>query len=138
MEGLKPREPELWFHRMYFSCLPDWIQRWLAEDTSPVREVAKLVEELQRKAPPEATVAAVPTPAADIAAVEQSRPPEKNWSKRKPDDRKSLRTDDGGQGGQGYAKRKPGPWVAMGICKLHYKYGYRATNCWPPCLRAGN
>jgi len=27
MERLKPEEPELWFRWMYFSPLPDWIQR---------------------------------------------------------------------------------------------------------------
>jgi len=56
MEWLKPEEPELWFRWMYFSPLPDWIQRQLAEDTSPVRELAKCIDELQRKAPPAATV----------------------------------------------------------------------------------
>ena len=104
-----------------------------------VRELAKRVDELQRKAPPAASMAAVPAPAAEIAAVGQSRPPKKSWAKRKPEDRKRRRTDDGGQGGQGDAKRKlPGPWVAMGLCKLHYKYWDGANNCWPPCLRAGN
>jgi len=116
MERLKPEEPELWFHWMYFSRLPDWIQRQLAEDTSPVRELAKRVDELQRKAPPAATVAAVPAPAAEIAAVEQSRPPKKSWGKKKADDRKRRRTDDGGQGGQGDAKQKPGPRASIGIC----------------------
>jgi len=62
MERLKPEDPELWFRWMYFSRLPEWIQRQLAEDTSPVRELAKRVDKLQRKAPPAATMAAVPTP----------------------------------------------------------------------------
>jgi len=87
MEQLKPEEPELWFRWMYFSRLPDWIQRQLAEDTSPVRELARRVDELQRKAPPTATVATMPAPAAEIAAVEQSRPPKNSWVKWKPEDR---------------------------------------------------
>jgi hypothetical protein len=62
MERLKPEDPELWFRWQYFSRLLEWIQRQLAEDTSPVRELAKRVDELQRKAPPPATVAAVPAP----------------------------------------------------------------------------
>jgi hypothetical protein len=87
MEQLKPEEPELWFRWMYFYRLPDWIQRQLAEDTSPVRELARRVDELQRKAPPTATVATMPAPAAEIAAVEQSRPPKNSWVKWKPEDR---------------------------------------------------
>ena len=39
---------EPWFRWQYFSCLPNWVQRQLAEDTSPVRELAKRVDELQR------------------------------------------------------------------------------------------
>ena len=73
---------------MYFSRLPEWIQRLLAEDTLPVRELAKRVDELQRKVPPPATVAAVPTPGAEIAAVEQRRPHKKAWSHKKPEGRK--------------------------------------------------
>ena len=60
MEHLKPKEAYLWFCWQYFSRLPDWIQRQLAEDTSPVRELAKRVDKLQRKAP--ASVAMVPPP----------------------------------------------------------------------------
>jgi len=71
MERLKPEDPELWFRWMYFSQLPEWIQRQLVEDTSPVRELAKRVDDLKRKVPLAATVAAVPTPAAEKAAVEQ-------------------------------------------------------------------
>ena len=69
MERFKPEDPVLWFRWMYFSRLPEWIQRQLAEDTLPIRELAKRVDELQWKAPPAATVAAVPTPGAKIAAV---------------------------------------------------------------------
>jgi len=36
MERLKPEDPELWFRWQYFSRLPEWIQRQLAEDTLPV------------------------------------------------------------------------------------------------------
>jgi len=36
MERLKPDDPELWFRWQYFSRLPEWIQRQLGEDTSPV------------------------------------------------------------------------------------------------------
>jgi len=49
MERLRPEDPELWFRWMYFSQLPEWIQRQLAEDTSPVRELAKRVDGLQLK-----------------------------------------------------------------------------------------
>jgi hypothetical protein len=99
MERLKPEDPELWFRWMYFSRLLEWIQRQLAKDTLPVRELAKRVDELQRKAPPAATVAAVPTPAAEIAAVEQRRPHKKAWSHKKPEGRKRRRSEDGDQGG---------------------------------------
>jgi len=98
MERLKPEDPELWFRWMYFSRLLEWIQRQLAEYTSPVRELAKRVDELQRKAPAAATVSAIPTPAAEIVAVEQRRPLKKTWPHKKPDSRKRRRSDDGGQG----------------------------------------
>jgi hypothetical protein len=45
IERLKPEDRELWFQWMYFSRLPEWIQQQLAEDTSPVRELAKKVDE---------------------------------------------------------------------------------------------
>ena len=86
-------------------------------------------------------VAAVPTPslpATLIATVDQSRLPKKIWSKRKPDDCKRRRSGSSGQGSQGDAKRKLGPWVAIGICKYHYKYGDAAISCHAPCLQAGN
>ena len=123
---------------MYFSQLLEWIQRQLAEDTSPVRELAKRVDELQRKAPPAATVAAVPAQAAEIAAVEERRPPKKTWGHKKPGNRKCPRSDDGGQGGQGDTKKKPKPWETMGICWVHHKFGDKAWDCKPPCLLAGN
>ena len=47
MQRLKPDDPELWFRWQYFSRLLEWIQRQLAEDTSPVQELAKRVDELQ-------------------------------------------------------------------------------------------
>jgi len=137
MDRLKPEDPELWYRWMYFSRLPEWIQRQLAEDTSPVRELAKRVDELQRKAPPAATVAAVPTPAAEIAAVEQGRPRKKTWPPKKPDSRKRRRSDDGDKGGQS-AQKKPKPWETMGICRLHHNYGNKARNCEAPCLWVGN
>jgi hypothetical protein len=49
MQRLKPDDPELWFRWQYFSRLLEWIQRQLAEDTSPVQELARRVDELQRK-----------------------------------------------------------------------------------------
>jgi hypothetical protein len=138
MQRLKPDDPELWFRWQYVSRLPEWIQRQLAEDTSPVQELAKRVDELQRKAPPAATVAAVPAPAAEIAAVEQKRPHKSNGSRKDPKDRKRPRSGDGDRGGRGDAKRKPGPWKSIGICYFHYTYGDKAHKCEPPCLVAGN
>jgi len=38
MQRLKPEDPELWFRWQYVSRLPEWIQRQLAEDTSPVQD----------------------------------------------------------------------------------------------------
>ena len=105
MERLKPQDPELWFRWMYFSRLLEWIQRQLAEDTSPVRELAKRVDELQRKAPPAASVAAVPTPGAEIAAVEQRRSHKKTWPHKKPDSRKRRCSDDGDQGSRDGSKK---------------------------------
>jgi len=143
MQRLKPDDPELWFRWQYFSRLPEWIQRQLAEDTSPVQELAKRVDELQRKAPPAATVAAVPAPAADIAAVGEKRTAKKSWHPKKPEDRKRRRSEDGGRGGRGDAKRKPPPpperpWESIGICYFHHTYGDKAQKCVPPCLLAGN
>jgi len=72
LKRLKPEEADLWFCWQYFSCLPDWIQHQLVKDTSPVRELAKRVDELQRKVPASATVAVVLAPAhpaAEIATV---------------------------------------------------------------------
>jgi hypothetical protein len=122
---------------MYFSRLPEWIQRQLAEDTSPVRELAKRVDELQRKVPPPATVAAVPTPGAEIAAVDQGRSHKKTWPHKKPDSRKRRRSDDGDQGGQS-AKKKARPWEALSICRAHHRFGDKAWDYKPPCLWAGN
>jgi hypothetical protein len=42
------------------------------------------VDELQRKAPPTATEVAVPTTMAEVAAMEQKRPPKNTWPHRKP------------------------------------------------------
>jgi len=142
MQRLRPEDPELWFRWQYVSRLPEWIQRQLAEDTSPVQDLAKRVDELQRKAPPAATVAAVPAPVAEIAAVGQKRPAKKEWHPRKPEDRKRPRSGDGGRGGRGDAKRsKPPPaepWKTIGICRFHHTYGDQALKCEPPCLLAGN
>ena len=72
LKRLKPEEADLWSCWQYFSRLPDWIQHQLVEDTSPVRELAKRVDELQRKVPASATVAVVlapAPPAAEIATV---------------------------------------------------------------------
>ena len=77
-------------------------------------------------------------PTAEIATVAQTQPTKKQWNKRKPDDRKCRRSGDNGQGGQGSAKRKPDPWVSIGICKFHYRYGDGSTSCYQPCLWAGN
>ena len=137
MQRLKPEDPELWFRWQYFSRLPEWIQRQLAEDTSPVQELAKRVDELQRKAPPAATVAAVDAPAAEIAAVEQKRPPKNNWSHKNSRDRKRPRSGDGGQGGRGDAKKKR-LWENLGICEKHYFFGRTARECKAPCKWAGN
>jgi hypothetical protein len=133
MEGLKPEDPELLFRWQYFYPLPEWIQRQLAEDTSPVRELAKRVDELQREAP--ATMAAVPAPAAEIAAAEQRWLPKNTWAHKKPGDHKSPCS---GNGGQGDAKKKPRPWEFLGICMPHDKYRDRARNCKPPYLMARN
>jgi len=138
MQRLKPDDPELWFRWQYFSRLPEWIQRQLAEDTLPVRELARWVDELQRKAPPTATVATVPTPTGEIAAVEQKRPPKNTWSHKKPGNRKCPRSGDGDQGGRGDDKRKPKPWETLGVCYNHYHYRRKARDCKPPCLWAGN
>jgi len=91
------------------------------------------VDELQRKAPPAATVAAVPTPAAYIAAVEQGRPRNKTWPPKKHDSRKRRRSSDGDKSGQS-AQKKPKPWETMGICLFHHTYGNKAKNCEAPCL----
>ena len=138
MERLKPKDPELWFRWMYFSRLPEWIQRQLAENTLPVRELAKRVDKLQRKVPPPANVAAVPTPAAEIAVVEKRRPHKKTWPHKKPDSRKRRRSDDSDQGGQGDVKKKARPWENIGICRFHHKFGDKAWDCKPPCLLARN
>ena len=141
MQRLKPDDPELWFRWQYFSRLPEWIQRQLAEDTSPVQELARRVDELQRKAPPAATVAAVPAPEAEIAAVGEKRPAKKSWHPKKPEERKRRRSGDGDCGGRGDAKRKPPPaqpWKSIGICYFHHTYGDKAHKCEPPCLLAGN
>ena len=67
MEQLKPKEEDLWFQWQFISRLPDLIQHQLAEDRSPLRELAARVNELQQKAPAAATVAAAL--AVEIAAV---------------------------------------------------------------------
>ena len=67
MEQLKPREENLWFCWQFFSRLSDWMQRQLAEDHAPVRELAARVDKLLQKAPVTATVAAAPV--AEVAAV---------------------------------------------------------------------
>jgi len=144
MQHLRPADPELWFRYQYFSRLPADTQRLLAEHKGSVAELAARADELQRKAPPPATVAAVTTPAAEIAAVGQKRPAKKEWRPKKPEDRKRPRSGDDGRGGRGDAKRKPGrpppaePWKTIGICRFHHTYGDQALKCEPPCLLAGN
>ena len=138
MERLKTNEADLWFRWQYFSCRTDWIQHQLAEDTSLVRELAKRVNELQWKAPAVAMVPA-PTPlVAEIATVGQTQPAKKQWNKGKPDYRKHRHSGDVGHSSQGGAKRDLHPWVSMGICKFHYRFGDGATSCYKPCLRVGN
>ena len=138
MQHLRPTDPELWFRYQYFSRLPADTQRLLAEHKGSVEELAARADELQRKAPPAATVAAVSAPAAEIAAVEQKRPHKSNGPRKDPKDRKRPRSGDGDRGGRGDAKRKPGPWKSIGICYFHYTYGDKAHRCEPPCLVAGN
>ena len=129
MEWLKPDKEDLKFYWQYFFRLPDWIQ--LAEDTSPVRELAKRVNKLRRRR--QQPWSRQPCPlAAEIVTVAQTWPGKKQWHKQKPDDLKHWHSEDGGQGG---AKRKPDPWVSMGICKIHYSYGDGATSCFEHCLR---
>jgi len=140
MQHLKPSDPELWFRYQYFSRLPADTQRLLAEHKGSVEELAARADELQRKAPPPATVAAVPAPAAEIAAVGHKRPAKKDWHPRKPEERKRPRSGDGDRGGRGDAKRKPPPaqpWKTIGICRFHHTYGDQALKCEPPCLLVG-
>ena len=141
MQHLRPADHELWFRYQYFSRLPADTQRLLAEHKGSVVELAARADELHRKAPPPATVAAVTTPAAEIAAVGQKRPAKKEWRPKKPEDRKRPHSGDDGRGD---AKRKPGrpppaePWKTIGICRFHHTYGDQAIKCEPPCLLAGN
>ena len=69
----------------------------MAEDTSPTRELAKRVDELQRKAA--AMVLANESPAEEIDAMAQTQLAKKQWNKRIPDDCKRQRLGDGSQGG---------------------------------------
>jgi len=92
----------------------------------------------EQKAPPAATVAAVPTPAAEIAAVEQRRSHKKIWPYKKPYSHKRRCSDDGDQVGQGDGKKKARPWETIGICQSHHKFGDKAWECKPPCLWVGN
>ncbi len=50
-----------------------------AIDLNALHSLFAVARELQRKAPPAATVAAVPAPAAEIAAVGEKRPAKKNY-----------------------------------------------------------
>jgi len=76
-------------------------------------------------------LAAVPTPGAEIAAVDQGRSRKKTWPHKKPDSRKRRRSDDGDQGSQS-AKKKARPWEALGICRAHHRFGDKAWDYKPP------
>ena len=52
MKRLRPEDPELWFRWQYVSRMRDWIQRQLAEDASPVEELAQRVDELPQPGNP--------------------------------------------------------------------------------------
>ena len=95
-------------------CLPGWIQSQLTEGTMPVRELAARINKLQWKAAAAAMVA-------EIAAMAQNHPAKKQWTKKKPGNRKPWRSRDGNHGSALTAKRKLESWVAMGICKFHYQ-----------------
>jgi hypothetical protein len=51
MKRLHPTEADLWFRWQFFSRLPAWIQRQLAEDTGTVEQLATRAEDLLQKAP---------------------------------------------------------------------------------------
>ena len=86
------------------------------------------MDELQRKVPPTATV----------AAVEQRHTPKKTWAHKKPDNRKRPCSYDGDQGGQGDAEKKAKPWETISICWAHHRFGEKTWDCKPSCLLAGN
>jgi hypothetical protein len=47
MQRLKPDDPELWFRWQYFSRLPEWIQRQLAEDAGTVEQLAARYKKIE-------------------------------------------------------------------------------------------
>jgi hypothetical protein len=51
MKQLHPMEADLWFRWQFFSRLPAWIQRQLAEDAGTVEQLATRAEDLLQKAP---------------------------------------------------------------------------------------
>jgi hypothetical protein len=80
MKRLRPKEADLWFRWQFFSRLPAWIQRQLAEDAGTVEQLATRAEDLLQKAPEAATVAAVPT---EVVAAAHVLQPKKQWPKKK-------------------------------------------------------
>ncbi len=51
MKRLRPSEADLWFRWQFFSRLPAWMQRQLAEDAGTVEQLAARAEDLMQKAP---------------------------------------------------------------------------------------
>jgi len=138
MKRLRPSEADLWFRWQFFSRLPAWMQRQLAEDAGTVEQLAARAEDLMQKAPEVAAVAAEPTEVVAAAHVPQ---PKKQWPKKKFGDRKRRRSEEGtqgGRGGQGSSKKRDTPWARAGMCWAHYKFGEAATTCQQPCNRAEN
>jgi len=73
MKRLRPSEADLWFRWQFFSRLPAWMQRQLAEDAGTVEQLAARAEDLMQKAPEVAAVAAVPTEVVAAAHVPQPK-----------------------------------------------------------------
>jgi hypothetical protein len=140
MERLCPKDHSLWLRYQFVSRLPADMQRQLAEDKGTIKELAARVDELQRKAPKAAATIAAATPEEEVVATARAQQPRTPWKPQRNDTAKRRRSKDnqGGPGGGATKKQKREPWVDLGMCRFHWRYGNDAYRCEKPCVRSGN
>ena len=118
-------ENSMMFRAAFLQRLPSSIRMQLAEDRfSPVQALASRADTLVVHHSYQVAAAAAQEPE-DVAAaaVQGSRQP---WKRKE-------KAPSNGRGAAGGAAKGDKPWVKLGICRLHHRYGADAVSCAAPC-----